>query len=277
MKPFQILKTMTIASVPALTDPNEFKAFSLTKVEKLTETTSRFTFALPAGATELGLPTASFIVIKYLKGVKDDGSPDVIFRPYTPIEDPSRGATGTFDLVVKRYPTGLVSNYIFGLKVGDSIELKGPILKYKYVANEFKHIGLVAGGTGITPHLQIIQRVLSNPEDQTKLSLIFANVSVPEIILKDYIDNLVAQHPSRLSVYYTVDKPSADWAGYSGYVSADLITSALPKPGEGKVFVCGPPPFYAHVSGSKAPDFSQGEVGGLLANLGYTSEHVFKI
>ncbi|KAJ3236988.1 hypothetical protein HDU81_010132, partial [Chytriomyces hyalinus] len=261
---------------PALDNPKEFKPFVLSKVEKLTPTTSRFVFELPEGTTELGLPTASCLLTRFDNGVKADGKPDVVIRPYTPIEDPAKGYTGTFDLVIKKYPNGPMSTHIFNLKRGDTLEMKGPILKYKYEANKEGHVGLIAGGTGITPMLQIIERALSDPKDETKLSLLFANVSEEEIILRDHLDSLAAKYKERFNVYYTVDKPSAKWTGGSGYINAEMLTSVLPKPGQGKVFVCGPGPMLNHVSGSKAPDYSQGEVGGLLAKLGYSKDDVFK-
>ncbi len=36
-------------------------------------------------------------------------------------------------------------------------------------------VGLIAGGTGITPMLQIIKAIIKDPEDDTKVSLLFAN------------------------------------------------------------------------------------------------------
>ena len=38
-----------------------------------------------------------------------------------------------------------------------------------------KEIGMVAGGTGITPMLQIINAVLRDKSDTTKIRLLFAN------------------------------------------------------------------------------------------------------
>ncbi|KAI9339610.1 hypothetical protein BDR26DRAFT_820767 [Obelidium mucronatum] len=262
---------------PAFAPGNkDFLDFTLVDIEKLTPNTSRFVFALPDDATHLGLPTASCLVTKFTKGVKEDGKPDDVIRPYTPVEDPSLGYTGTFDLIVKKYVGGPMSTYIFGLKRGESLAMKGPIQKYKYEPNKDKHIGLVAGGTGITPMLQVIQRALSDPHDDTKLSLLFANVTEQDIILRDYLDELAKKHKDRFTVFYTLDKPSATWTGGSGFVSEEMLTALLPAPGEGKVFVCGPGPMVAHVSGPKAKDYSQGEVGGLLEKLGYTKADVFK-
>ena len=46
--------------------------------------------------------------------------------------------------------------------------------------------------------------------------------------------------------------------------------------GGGAIQVCGPPPMMEAVSGDKNPDKSQGEVSGVLADLGYTKDMVFK-
>ncbi|KAI9327910.1 nadh-cytochrome b5 reductase [Obelidium mucronatum] len=249
--------------VAALTNSNDFFDFELVATEDLTHNTKRFTFALPKGATHLGLPTASAVVSKF----EVEGG-DPIIKPYTPVEDPAKGVTGTFDLIVKHYPNGPSSTRYFALKKGDKIALKGPIPKYKYEANKDKKITLLGGGTGITPLLQVIQRVLSNPDDDTKLTLVFGNVSEKDIILKEYLDKLSVDHKDRFTVHYIIDKAAEGWNGYVGYITADILTAVLPKPGEGKVFISGPNPFLESVSGGKGPNFTQGEVGGLLAKVG---------
>ena len=40
--------------------------------------------------------------------------------------------------------------------------------------------------------------------------------------------------------------------------------------------VCGPPPMMKALSGDKAQDKSQGPLSGLLKDLGFTEEGVFK-
>jgi len=42
------------------------------------------------------------------------------------------------------------------------------------------------------------------------------------------------------------------------------------------IYVCGPPAFMKAISGDKAKDYSQGEVGGALKELGFSSEQVYK-
>ncbi|KAJ3039817.1 NADH-cytochrome b5 reductase [Rhizophlyctis rosea] len=261
--------------VPALV-ADKFVPFELKEVLPVNHNTKKFRFALPEGTTELGLPTASAVVTKFQDGVKADGKPNVVIRPYTPLEDPADGYTGYFDLLIKKYPNGPMSTHIFSLKPGDKLDIKGPIPKWPYKANEFKHVGLIAGGTGITPNLQVIQRILSNPEDKTKVTLVFANIAEEDILLRSYFDGLKKQNPDRIEVYYVLEKPPKGWTEGVGYVSEQIIKEKLPKPGEGKVFICGPNQMLAAISGTKTPDYKQGEVGGILKKLGYTENDVYK-
>jgi hypothetical protein len=53
--------------------------------------------------------------------------------------------------------------------------------------------------------LQIIQAICRNPKDQTKVSLIFANVSVEDILLKETLDELASKHDN-FTVYYVLNK-----------------------------------------------------------------------
>jgi cytochrome-b5 reductase len=44
--------------------------------------------------------------------------------------------------------------------------------------------------------LQIIDAILSNPNDYTQLSLLYANLSPENILLKDNLDALAHAHPN---------------------------------------------------------------------------------
>ena len=54
----------------------------------------------------------------------------------------------------------------------------------------YQTLGMVAGGTSIAPMLQVIDEVLNNPHDTTKIHLVYGNVSDQDIILKDRVDAL---------------------------------------------------------------------------------------
>ncbi|GJN05662.1 hypothetical protein PR202_ga23311 [Eleusine coracana subsp. coracana] len=207
-------------------------------------------------------------------GEEVEGRRKYVVRPYTPISDPD--SKGYFDLLIKVYPDGKMSQYFASLKPGDVVEVKGPIEKLRYNPNMKRQIGMVAGGSGITPMLQVVRAILKNSDDNTQVSLIYANVSPDDILLKKELDRLASSYPN-FKVFYTVDKPSNDWRGGVGFVSKDMILKGLPGPGQDSlILVCGPPGMMNHVSGDKAKDRSQGELSGLLKELGYTAEMVYK-
>ncbi|ORZ31098.1 NADH-cytochrome b5 reductase [Catenaria anguillulae PL171] len=263
------------ANLPAPLSPDEFRAFKVREIQPISHNTALYRFELPHPEQTIGMPTTSFVLTKFTPA----GSDKPVVRPYTPTN--TDDAKGHFDLVVKTYPNGAMSSHIASLKPGDTLEVKGPIVKYPLAENQHKEIAMIAGGTGITPMLQIINKVLRNPADKTKLTLLFGNISEKDVLLKDHIDALVKQHPGRLNVVYTIDKADnpAEWKGETGHINKDKIKKYIPAPTAEnvKVFVCGPPGMLKAISGSKAPDFSQGELDGLLKELGYTKDQVFKV
>jgi len=212
-----------------------------------------------------------------------DGSRAYVIRPYTPITRP--GQTGYLDMAVKTYPNGKMSQHMKCLKLGDKLDFQGPFLKTAYVANQFSHVGMVAGGTGIAPMLQLLDEILENPADKTKVSLVFANVSANDILFKSLIDAREACYPERLSVYYVVKEAppplanTPEWKGGVGYFTPAMLASQLPPPSnQSMVYVCGTPQIYKAVCGEKPPHpKEQGEFGGILKELGYSSSNVFKI
>lgn len=58
--------------------------------------------------------------------------------------------------MVKSYENGNVSS-AFGqeFQLGDFVEMSGPRGNFAYVPNTYKCIGMIAGGTGLTPMLQV--------------------------------------------------------------------------------------------------------------------------
>ncbi|KAF4366788.1 hypothetical protein CsatB_014277 [Cannabis sativa] len=254
-------------------NPDAWIEFKLQDTARVSHNTKLFRFSFDPSA-KLGLDVASCLLTRAPLGEDAEGKPKYVVRPYTPISDPD--SKGYFDLLIKVYPEGKMSQHFASLKPGDVVEVKGPIEKLRYSPNMKKHIGMIAGGTGITPMLQVIEAILKNPDDNTQVSLLYANVSPDDILLKQKLDLLAASHPN-LKVFYTVDNPTENWKAGKGFISKEMVVKGLPGPGEDSlILVCGPPGMMKHVSGGKAKDWSQGEVSGILKELGYTEEMVYK-
>lgn len=240
-----LLKLFSGQKPKAVLDPKrgEFQAFPLVEKTILTHNTSLYKFGLPHADDVLGLPIGQHIVIKANINGKD------ISRSYTPTSL-DEDTKGSFELLVKSYPTGNVSKVIGELQIGDSIEIKGPRGNYHYERNCRSHLGMVAGGTGISPMYQIMKAIAMDPRDTTKVSLVFGNVHEEDILLKKELEALVAMKPSQLKIVHYLDSPDReDWTGGVGYITKDVIKEYLPAATEDNVqiLICGPPAMVASV------------------------------
>ena len=104
--------------------------------------------------------------------------------------------------------------------------MQGPIPKVEYKVNQWKHVSMIAGGTGITPMLQVMNEIARNPQDKTKVTLLFANVTEKDILCRSEIDKLCAEKPEQFKAYYILDRPPPNWQGGAGYVTQVCTNTA---------------------------------------------------
>ena len=210
-------------------------------------------FALPTPEHVLGLPTGKHIFMS----AKIDG--ETVLRRYTPIT--SNHDIGCIKFVIKcyrpceRFPNGgVMSQYVDTLQIGDTLDFKGPVGEFEYLANgtfitelegkcQARCFNMIAGGTGITPCMQIASEILRHEEDATLVSLIFACRIEEDLLLRDTLDEWAIKYPNRFKVHYILsDETPKDWKYSSGFVSKALFEEHLYGPGD-DVFnlMCGPP------------------------------------
>lgn len=239
----------------------------------LSRDTVRFRFGLPKATPVLGLPVGKHfkvfapnpkgVVAGQWNGREDpEAGQEEIERKYTPVT--SNDDLGYVDLVIKVYTGGekgkpqfpdggKMSQYMHSLRVGQTLTLTGPVGMNEYLGPgrlkkgsntlTFKTIGMLAGGTGITPMLQLMVAVLKDPKDTTSISLLYANQTEDDILVRDLLEGLAKRHPERLKVWYTVDKAKPGWKYSEGFISDTMIAEHLPGPDEQPIILmCGPPP-----------------------------------
>lgn len=213
----------------------KYRKFPLVKKDQLSPNVYRFVFALPKPTDVLGLPTGQHIAIRADIGGKS------VSRSYTPTSNDTD--PGRIELVVKVYPGGLLTNYLAGLKIGDEVEIRGPKGAMKYNKAYSKHILMVAGGTGITPMYQLIRTICTDVEDNTTISLLYANNKEEDILLKEDLDAFAAKCPRKFKVHYVLAKAPANWKGGVGFVTKEIIQDFGPPTSKDvKALLCGPPP-----------------------------------
>lgn len=169
-----------------------------------------------------------------------DGKDEV--RYYLPILN--QFDAGFFDILVKHYENGVVLRHMAKLQTGNTVMFRGPFGILDYKPNMTECLGLIAGGSGITPLLQVITEIITNPEDDTRISLLYANETERDILLKSEIDEIAAKYPG-FSVHYTLTFPPEKWAGSVGNITREMLAEHLPLPSDNlersQLMVCGPP------------------------------------
>jgi ferredoxin-NADP reductase len=148
-------------------------------------------------------------------------------------------------LTVERLDDGEVSPYLVGeLKMGDKLELRGPIGGYfVWRGGDDRPLLLVAGGSGVVP-LMAMLRHRSSTVHKTPTRLLFSSRSFDDIIYREEIDKLVAANDG-LSVHHTLTREQPPgWTGYNRRIDSAMVKDvAWPKDQMPAVYVCGPTPF----------------------------------
>jgi cytochrome-b5 reductase len=90
---------------------------------------------------------------------------------------------------------------------------------------------------------QLARRILSDPFDKTRISLVYGSKTEQDILLRKELDTLQQQHPDRFSIYYLLDEAPKGWKGGQGLVDKRILEGRIPQPeNSNMVFVCGPDP-----------------------------------
>lgn len=259
-----LLKKDSLFKEKTAMDPNEFQPFTLIEKENISHDTRRFTFALQTPKTKLGLPIGQHISFRFTD--KDGKS---VQRSYTPTSGDE--TLGKVVFVIKVYKAGVhpkfpeggkMSQHLDSLKIGDTIDMKGPkghltyygggmftvkMMKKPLEERYAKHFGMIAGGTGITPMLQVLHAIFR--DDRTKdpittASLLFANQTEEDILVREELEALARDFPERFQLHYTLDRPPAVWKGSTGFVDKNMIQKYVLKNGSidsTQILMCGPP------------------------------------
>lgn len=128
---------------------------------------------------------------------------------------------------------------------------------------------LIAGGSGITPVYQLARGILTNSEDRTKVTLIYAANTEEDILLRREFDAFQKEFPGRFEAVYAVSQPTEGSTIRKGRVTKSLLDElAKTRPmKDGKVFMCGPPAMEIALKGDR-------KTKGILAELGYEKSQV---
>ena len=248
-----------LATTPKALNPRKWLSFPLIEREDLNHDTRRYRFALPVSEDgqdqQLGLPVGQHVMIKATVG----GKP--VIRAYTPLGH----GLGYVDFVIKayfpslpRFPAGgLLTMHMEKLEVGDALQFKGPIGEFIFECDEpagsppaftvgsegkttYRSLGFIAGGSGITPCLQVANAVVVADLDVT-VHLLCANKTPADVLCMADLEQLASD--PRVHVWHTVSKAADDtrWPFSTGCIDEAMLRAHMPPPGERThVLMCGP-------------------------------------
>jgi ferredoxin-NADP reductase len=177
-------------------------------------------------------------------------------------------------LTVERLQDGEVSPYLVDeLRVGDTLELRGPIGGYFVWENSLGGpLLLIAGGSGIVPFRSML-RHRNAIGSAVPVCLLYSARSLARLIYHDEIMRIAAQDGIDVSVTLTGEQP-AGWQGYGRRIDRDMLAEVGWPPGDQPLaYVCGPTGFVeaaatALVALGHSPDRIRTERFGGTGSLG---------
>ena len=148
-------------------------------------------------------------------------------------------------LTVERIDDGEVSPYLTEeLRVGDKLELRGPIGGYfVWEAQMGGPLLLVAGGSGIVPLMAMI-RHLAAAASLVLTRLLYSSRSLEDVIYRDELDRQV-KSSTALEVVQTLTRAQPPgWTGYARRIDTPMLRQvAWPVEQRPLAYICGPTPF----------------------------------
>ena len=163
-------------------------------------------------------------------------------------------------ITVERLEDGEVSPYLTQeLRVGDELELRGPIGGYfVWGPGDAGPLTLLAGGSGVVP-LRCILRHRQRTGSRVPARLLYSARAEGEVIYRDELD--AYRDGAQVSYTLTRSQPPG-WTGYSRRIDAALLKEiAWPTEENPLAFICGPTNFVETAAAA-------------LVGLGYPPERV---
>jgi len=152
-------------------------------------------------------------------------------------------------ITVERLDDGEVSPYLTDeLRVGDELELRGPIGGYfVWAPEDGGPLLLAAGGSGVVP-LRSILRYRQRSGATTATRLLYSARSLADVIYRDEL----SRSGGGVEVIYTLTRVRPPgWRGHAGRADAALLADvAWPAGQDPLAFVCGPTSFVETVAGA---------------------------
>jgi Na+-transporting NADH:ubiquinone oxidoreductase subunit F len=149
---------------------------------------------------------------------------------------PPPGASGV--------PPGVVSSWLFSLKPGDPVTLKGPYGHFAVEASD-RELVFIGGGAGMAPLRAQILDLLETRHNKRKMTYWYGARSRRELYYADLFEALQREHDN-FEWHPALSEPEEgdDWDGYTGFIHQVAFDNYLARhraPERCEYYLCGPP------------------------------------
>lgn len=141
--------------------------------------------------------------------------------------------------VTKRLSQSQFSQKLKSLNLGDEVLLKAPMGNCVF-KDEYKKIGFLIGGIGITPVISIIEYITDKKLD-TDVVLFYSNRTPEEIAFKKELNYWRSTNKNIKVIFTVTDCKPKDPVCIFGRINADLLRQENWNLGERILFIFGPP------------------------------------
>jgi len=157
---------------------------------------------------------------------------------------------GFIEYGVQILEDGEVSPYLWNLKEGRQVEMRGPIGGH-FIWNVSMPgpLVLIGGGSGMVPLISMLRHHINNldTEKNTNREIIFliSARTIDRVLYKDELEEIKKKDPS-IKIFTTItDNPPADWKGYTRRIDKEILQETIghlhaQMP---MVYICGPTKF----------------------------------
>lgn len=141
-----------------------------------------------------------------------------------------------FELCLNRVEGGLFSPHLFDLRLGDRVNVAGPLGYFVWRRPVGRSV-LVATGTGVAPFRGMLQKLWSEG-CESQVTLVFGVRYEENLLYRAEFEQMVAEHEN-FRFWPSLSRPGDSWGGRRGHVQAHVLEAVGEKVSETTVYICG--------------------------------------
>ena len=138
----------------------------------------------------------------------------------------------------KKFTDSEFSAALKSLKLGDWARIDAPYGQFTF-EGEHPKIGMLAGGIGITPLVNIC-KYCTDKRLNTKIALLYGCRTEADIAFRKELEEMQQQN-SNLKIVFILNEAGSGWKGAVGVINADMVKREIPEYKETIFYTCGPP------------------------------------